>query len=116
MVAQSVTGTGPGSAARYGLGPSRKIISADNIIGPKVVLADYFQMQDSVETRVYPKLEGSSNDYIIQSEQFDPESGNAGGSNVNISMTIDNTSTQITVTNGWVPLQVGYAVIKKGTS
>lgn len=114
MAAQSVTGTGQGSADRYGLGPYRKTISVDDIAGPKVVISGYFEMQDTSETRNHPRLEGKAEDYVVLLKKYDPMPGGRGGTDLAPLLSFDEESTKVTVVGGRAGLQISYTVIKKG--
>lgn len=107
MTAQSVTGTGQGSAEGKTKGTIRQTLGPDKIIGSTVVIADAVELWTTAQLSFsWPKLEGSVNDYVLVATT-------ETGSPVAAKLYMDSTSTQVRLTGG-VGEKVHYVVIKKG--
>lgn len=66
MVATSATGVGKGSADKKNKGSEHLTISANKIIGPRVVFAKQVTLDSSGDLVVnLPLLSGSATDYIV---------------------------------------------------
>jgi hypothetical protein len=66
MVATSATGVGKGSADKKNKGSEHLTISANKIIGPRVVFAKQVTLDGSGDLVVnLPLLSGSASDYIV---------------------------------------------------
>lgn len=107
MVAQSVTGTGQGSAEGKTKGADRQTLGSEKILGPQVVIAGQVTLPSgSPHTIKFPKLEGTPEDYSAVAATED-------GSSIAVKLDMDATSTSVTLT-GTASTLVYYMVSRNG--